>query len=391
MFVLLVLTAFVAVVVQCSQLEKKKDPRGTAYAGSTACVSCHRDIAHSFAHNAHFNTSRLLETAASIDSLHLPEGQFIFNEHTKVGIERRGDGLYQIAYVNGKEVKAERIDVSFGSGKVAYTFAFWYDHKLVQMPLNYHTGEQQWVNSPGYPSDQIYFGRYIIARCLECHGSFADKRLVKTEQFTVEEEFDKASLIAGIDCERCHGPAAQHVAFHEENPKEKQPKYIASYQALSVNRKMDMCGICHSGIEFQSLDPIFYFKPGDTLRSLPQFSDYMGEDPDVHGKQVQLLKASKCYKIGKLDCTSCHDIHQDKKSSLQAYTQQCISCHQDFNSLHTNLSPKNKASLADNCIDCHMPIKESRDIGFQKSGTKEKIPYWQHTHRIAVYRELVGN
>jgi hypothetical protein len=53
------------------------------------------------------------------------------------------------------------------------------------------------------------------------------------------------------------------------------------------------------------------------------------------------------------------------------------------------LKEKNKAVLAKNCIDCHMPVKESHAIGFQMSNSKEKIPYKLRTHRIAIYNDLV--
>lgn len=51
---------------------------------------------------------------------------------------------------------------------------------------------------------------------------------------------------------------------------------------------------------------------------------------------------------------------------------------------------KTQAVLANNCIDCHMPIKESHAIGFQMSGSQNKIPYRLRTHRIAVYEILTS-
>jgi len=381
---LFILSSIVIVIVQCTQI-KEKDGRGDAYAGSASCNSCHKNITDSYAHNAHFNTSSFLNAATNIDSLKLPIGEFVFNEKTKVGIEKRNGGLYQIAYINGKEVKAERLDFVFGAGLSAYTFAFWYGNKLMQLPLNYLTKEHQWVNSPGYPTEQVYFGRPIIARCLECHTSYVDKKLIQTNELKEEEEFVKGSLIAGIDCERCHGPATKHVEFHQQNPEVKEPTHMVSYQALPLSRRIDMCGVCHSGIELQSLTPTFFFKPGDTLRSLPQYSAYTGKDPDVHGNQKQLLEASLCYKIGKADCISCHDIHNENKVSLNVYSQKCVSCHQNVQ--HNNI--KEKALLSTNCIDCHMPVKESNAIGFQVSNSKDKIPYKVRTHRIAVYEDLV--
>ena len=385
-FIFLILAVFVFAIVQCTEVERK-DSRGPAYAGSSTCMKCHKDLAESYTHNAHFSASRMLSKPNSADSLHLPDGEFLFSENTKVGVKNLKDGLYQSAIVNGKDMKTEHTDMVFGAGISAYTFAFWFGDKLMQMPLNYLTKEHQWVNSPGFPTDQIYFGRPIVSRCLECHSSFADKKLVKSDNFGVEEEFIKGSLIAGIDCERCHGPAAQHVEFHEENPLVKKANYMVSYKSLALTRRIDMCGVCHSGTGIQTLTSTFSFKPGDTLKTLPQYNVYRGEDPDVHGKQKQLLEASMCYKVGKAECITCHDVHDNTKISVEIYSNKCVSCHKDV--AHKTVPEKNKAVLAKNCIDCHMPVKESHAIGFQMSNSKEKIPYKLRTHRIAIYESLV--
>ena len=385
---LFLLSSLVVVIVQCTQTKvKEADNRGPAYAGSATCVSCHKAVGDSYAHNAHFKTSRALNGAKATDSLGLPEGEFVFNENTKVGLEKRNGSFYQVAYINGKEVKAEKTDFVFGSGHSAYTFAFWYNNQLMQMPLNYLTQEHQWVNSPGYPEEQIYFGRPIIARCLECHSSSVDKKLIQTADLKIEEQFVKGSLIAGIDCERCHGPAIQHVEFHQNNPEVKEAKHMVNYKSLPLSRRIDLCGVCHSGVELQTLTSTFTFKPGDTLKSLPQYTSYTGQEPDVHGYQKQLLEASPCFKIGKAECISCHDVHGEQKVSLQIYSKQCISCHQD--APHPKLAEKERALMANNCIDCHMPKKASGNIGFQVSNSKDKIPYSVRTHRIAIYKELV--
>ncbi|WP_432714070.1 multiheme c-type cytochrome [Pedobacter sp.] len=383
--VLFSLASFLVVVLQCTQV-KKKDSRGPAYAGSSTCKSCHEDVSTAIVHNAHFNTSRFIAGTEATDSLGLPQASFVFTEKTKLGVEKRSGDLFQVAYIDGREVKAEKTDFAFGAGLSAYTFAYWYGNQLFQMPLNYHTREQQWVNSPGFPEEQIYFGRPIITRCLECHSSYVKNTLVQTNDLNLKEEFVKGSLIAGIDCERCHGPAMKHVEFHREHPQVKEATHMAVYRSLPLSRRIDMCAVCHSGISLQVLTSTFSFKPGDTLKSLPQYSTYAGQEPDVHGNQKQLLEASPCFKIGKAECVSCHDIHEAKKQSLEVYTQKCRSCHQNTVQDHQD---QNQALLKQQCIDCHMPMLASTKIGFQVSNSKKKIPYQVRTHRIAVYEDVI--
>lgn len=389
---LFILSAVFIVIVQCTQIQHQ-DVRGEAYAGSSTCVKCHQDVSSSYAHNAHFKTSRDVQSDSTsnqrtsfIDSLILPESEFIFNAGTRVGIEKRNGSLYQVAYIDGKEVKAERTDVIFGSGSRAYTFGFWSGDQMMQMPLNFLTRQHQWVNSPGFPDEQIYFGRPIISRCLECHSSYIEKNPVQSNQLNGEESFVKGSMIAGIDCERCHGPAAEHVEFHLDNPEEKRPSHMVQYKELPLSRRVDMCGVCHSGIQAQTTGSSFAFEPGDTLKTLPSFNAYNGGEPDVHGNQMQLLKGSPCFIVGKADCVSCHDVHNNKPQSLAIYSQKCKSCHQA--DTHPKIKGQDQALLKSNCIDCHMPVRSS-SLGFQISNSKEKIPYQVRTHRIAVYEDLL--
>jgi len=373
--------SFVIGIVQCTHGPVTTDARGEAYAANETCVQCHQAVVQNYEQHAHFHTTQTVPQFMDAQHMQLHTDTFIFNGKTKLGVEYRKDAWYQVAYVNGQQVKEERMDIAFGAGRSAYTFAFWYGNKLMQFPLNYLAQKQEWVNSPGFPSEQIYFGRAIVTRCLECHSSFVQARKINTGNLQMEETFEKNSLILGIDCQRCHGPAAAHVQFHQAHPDAKEAQHMVRFAQLSRSQKMDACGVCHSGANLQMLNPIFFFKPGDTLLNLPEYSRYTGEDPDVHGKQKQLLEASKCYQLSNLDCTSCHAPHGKAMSTIASYSQKCIQCHQQVK--HTSLTAN--GMVRENCIDCHMPLKVSKDIGFQRSNSKEKIPYKQRTHRIAVY------
>jgi len=64
-----------------------------------------------------------------------------------------------------------------------------------------------------------------------------------------------------------------------------------------------------------------------------------------------------------------------------------MSCHQA--EAHPKLEGHDGVVMRQNCIDCHMPQQKSSTIGFQKSNSKEKIPYQVRTHRIAIYEDLV--
>lgn len=129
------------------------------------------------------------------------------------------------------------------------------------------------------------------------------------------------ALKPGIQCERCHGGA--HGA---------------------VERSMDLCAQCHSGLH---------------------------DELDVHGNQVGLLKRSKCYSPA-MRCTTCHNPHR-KERDPAALSAKCQTCH----------GPK-ECGRGAVCVDCHMPIQQSRKIVIHNAAQTYAQPY--RTHTIAVYR-----
>jgi predicted CXXCH cytochrome family protein len=387
---LLILAIILGMVVFFSQCMDflKSDIRGKAYAGEKSCIQCHKDIYNSFAHNVHRNTSSIIGKDF-LDSLNADSNEFYYTDEAKVTVEKRHNGVFQIASVDGRIVDEQKFDVAFGSGEKAQTYAYWKGNKLYQLPLSYFKVQHAWMNSPGFPSNQIHYDRAILSRCLECHGSFIEKKIVANGSLAVEEQLNKGAVLYGIDCERCHGPAANHVAYHQQFPQEKVAKYMVTYSSLNKRQKLDMCGVCHSGNDQLTHKTTFAFKPGDTLAKflIPSFGINPKEEIDVHGKQNQMLMASACYiNSSALDCVSCHNSHESQSQTLMAYSQKCISCHEGTIHSETTLDKTNGISLKENCIDCHMPAQPSKAITFYAGNKKETVPYYLRTHRIAIYK-----
>lgn len=362
-----------------------KDIRGEQYAGAQTCVKCHQDLSRSYAHSPHGLTSMPVIDQELLKVFAPDSNSFNFSEQEKVVIKKRDSGIYQVAYTDGKEVRAQRFDIAFGSGEKAFTYAYWKGKKLYELPLSYFSNINNWAISPGFPRNTFYYDRGITSRCLECHASYAEKKITQTSGISIDEEMEKGSLIYGIDCERCHGPGKQHVVFHMENPKEKKSKFITVYKSLSRRQKMDACGVCHSGNNVAPLKSVFEFRPGDNLNDyyMQDFVGFGGGNPDVHGNQTSMLMSSSCYiKSETMTCQSCHNTHENVKGNLSLYSQRCMSCHKTTNHTEATLA---KGMLTSNCIDCHMPKESSKLISFQQAGKKQLSPYMLRSHRIAVY------
>lgn len=385
LLILVVLGSLVILLAKCKYLQGEEPVSETAFAGSKTCVSCHADIVSQYQNNPHHNTSHDVGTGVIAPADLADTTSFDLNQRLMLRVEKRNGRTYQVAYVDGKETISRPFDIAFGSGKKAYTYGYWTGKQLRQLPLSFYTTINKWANSPGFPTDRIYFERPIGSRCLECHASFIDQRFTKASGTSVTEEMERGSLIYGIDCERCHGPAGKHVQFHLDSPMVKQAKYMLRFAALTRQQKVDACAVCHSGNDVEQKKSTFAFRPGDKLGDYydPGASALIARKHDVHGNHTQLMKKSACYiKSNSMTCNSCHNTHEDLKGSLKIYSERCISCHKTTNHSEKTLA---KGILKENCIDCHMPNQASKLISFQTAGSGKASSYMLRTHHIAIY------
>ncbi|OCX52323.1 hypothetical protein BEL04_12680 [Mucilaginibacter sp. PPCGB 2223] len=384
---LIALLPIAACLTRCLYQSKAQDPRGRAYAGSASCMQCHKDVYSSYLHTAHMQTSKPAGSETVHGSFAAGQNTFDFGTGQKMVMEKRDSGLYQTGYVNGRQIETERFDIAIGGIK-AETYLYWKGNKLFELPMSYFKSLHGWTNSPGYAKGIINFDRPIVTRCLECHTSYI-YALPQQSAIRQQPEFEKNSLIYGIDCERCHGPAAQHVEFHLANPAEKKTHFMVSYKSLTRDQKLNTCAVCHSGNRDQFEISTFNFKPGDTLENF-KVHDYFPQklnlaDLDVHGNQNGLLSASKCFLMSNMDCMTCHNAHNTDRGNLAMYSQKCINCHNAAN--HNACTQKMGAATKTNCIDCHMPEQASGAIAVQTATERNTTPYQVRTHRIAVYPE----
>ena len=356
-----------------------------AYAGSASCMSCHKDIYYKHINTAHFLTSGFATQINIKGSFDTSKNTFDYLNGSRVGMEKRTDGFYQVAYINNNEKKRQRFDMVIGSGTKGQSYASWTGNFLFQLPITYFTSADQWSNSPGYPN-KIAFNRPITSRCLECHATYAEKMDAPE---TGPEAFDKGSLIMGVTCEKCHGPAAKHVAFQTENTTEKKGKFIINPALFSRQQSLDQCALCHGG-RLQKTKPSFVFAAGDKL------ADYFLIDSvspdvnsiDVHGNQYGLLKASKCFlKSNTLTCNTCHDPHTNEKGNAAVFSQKCIGCHNDkhADAVLCKMTAKLGPKINNNCTNCHMPQQPSMAIAVMLQGSSMPTPALMHTHLIKNY------
>jgi mono/diheme cytochrome c family protein len=377
---------------QCINNEKEKTADSVtaangSFAGEASCAGCHKNIYDSHVNTAHFKTSGLATEKNIRGSFKAGENTFDYNNGGKISMEKRANGFYQVAYIDNIEKKSKRFDMVIGSGTKGQSFASWTNNFLFQLPITYFTSASQWCNSPGYPN-KIAFNRPITSRCLECHATFAEK-IAAPE--TGPEAFNKGSIIMGVTCEKCHGPAAKHVAFQTQNPTVKVAKFIINPASFSRQQSLDQCALCHGG-RLQKTKPSFEFTAGDKLADYFLINTVSPDvsSIDVHGNQYGMLKASKCFlKSNTLTCNTCHDPHKNEKGNTALFSQRCMSCHNDNHSgaVLCKMTKTAGTQINNNCINCHMPQLPSMAIAVMLQGAATPTPALMHTHLIKNYPE----
>ena len=384
---LVVLSTLVLLTVTSNLFFSSSRTRETSarLAGPETCRSCHKAITDSFMRTAHFFDSRPADSNSIKGSFDEGKNRYKYNQFMEV-IMYKDEGKYmQAALVNGMLTTSAPFDVVIGSGRNGQTYLTWVDNQLFQLPISYYAPSKQWCNSPGFPN-YYFFGRQVPANCLECHTT-------KTDVISHEtNEYNPATVIYGITCERCHPGAQQHVEFHTAHPEEKKSQYVVNAANLPRQLRMDACALCHSGLRTPLQRP-FSFEVGDSLDKYSEGHPVskQADTLDVHGNQYGLLTASQCYiKTTNMDCSTCHDVHKTEFKNPKLFSEKCMNCHNGND--HTECTMKTGKNIvkSDNCIDCHMPVLASKKILLNVKSGDQLLPDYLRSHYISVNKEATA-
>lgn len=363
--------------------EHSEVPPPSAYVGDAACAQCHRRESEFYPATPHARDSGPA-TAEHIVGTFSP-GQNVLhtsNPNLVVKMIAAPDAFYQTAVnlANPDNQLTERFDIVIGSGRHGQTYLFWDGDELFELPASYWTWNHEWVTSPGFPAGQVHFDRAVVPRCLECHASYF------TSQAPPLNRFVKDSLVLGIDCERCHGPGAQHVA-RERSAKRLSPGSqdlaIVNPAHLARERQLDLCALCHAGA-VEPIRPPMTFVTGDNVRDYLAIQPAKPDAPlDVHGNQVGALEESRCFRSSsKMTCSTCHNVHE-KQENAASFSRHCLECHKMQACRRYGALGR---AIRTHCVDCHMPLEESAKITSDSGGST--LHALLRAHQIKVYPEV---
>lgn len=372
---------FTGTATPTSDDEASKPPlAGAFYLGVDACVDCHDEKVASYSETSHYRAMLTPGIDPILGHYAPDEDNTMRTRRDELHYEMTKDdsGYFQTSIEerpHGTERRTEQIDLVMGSGKLAQSYLYWQDRALFQLPLVFFTPLNVWANAPGFLDTWPQWTREITPRCLECHSTFFE------EVPGSQNAYFRDTMVMRITCERCHGPGSKHVDYHYENATE-EARFIVDPRDLSRERHLEICSQCHGSIG-TPLKASFSYVPGEPLNEYLQYSDDDGTTALVHTvNQLQRLEQSECFKHSEMTCIDCHDPHVHERDDLRTFSERCMNCHELE---HCGASQRLGDSIAENCIDCHMPRRDDASTPFYLAAGDDLALLQLRDHLVAVY------
>ena len=380
-------------------LEQRQDG---GYVTSNQCARCHPDQHSSW----HASFHRKMTQAASPETVVAPFDDIQLNTDGQTAkLFRRGDEFWVNTVDQGWEQEkftewtqsrgngddpfanldpesVPRVDAEVLMTTGSHHFqAFWLKGKegreLWQFPWRWNIAEKRWVHrkdvflTPPEWRPGMWF-RVWNKQCIYCHstGPYPGQDV----ETGVMADTKIAEL--GISCEACHGPAEQHIAFHDDaNNAGLKSDPIVNPAELDHQKSSQVCGSCHSHFQHNDAELAVHgpqFRPGDDLFKFGSFepppqgpvvmSRYWGDGANRSGgREFSGMSSSACFIKGELACTSCHSMHSSDPNDQLARdaigNAACLQCHEQFAEEATLTAHTNHAasSSGSECYNCHMP------------------------------------
>jgi photosynthetic reaction center cytochrome c subunit len=313
--------------------------------GSDRCIVCHRTEVEGYARSAMAHSLRKAGNE--------PDGT-VKTPDTTITMHSSSTGYWQTLQ-SGGETSNYRIDYVIGSGNHAAGYLLDLDGHLFQSPVAYYKNRRAYDLAPGYEGKpNPDFTRPVVEGCVFCHSGSPLHIEGTTNQYRTPPFSAEA-----ITCERCHGPAEEHL-------KDPRAGNIVNPAKLDHAARDSVCEQCHLLGVARILNPgknFSDFQVGQPLENA--FTIYCNAVPPGSAagqikviSHVEQLARSMCVRKsdGQMWCGTCHDPHDKPLDPVSYYRNKCLMCHTgNFASAHPN-----KTS---NCIGCHMPRRNAKDGG----------------------------
>jgi hypothetical protein len=302
------------------------------YVGSATCGKCHAEKAVAQAATSMGRAATRASDSEQLRShpdLALRLGSYTYNLVTK-------GGKATLSVSNGAESMDKNLEWALGDGNFGQSYVYREQGKYYESQLSFYTRLNALDTTTGHMEPKTLETAAggltppdSIRQCFACHFTAS----------TTNNRFDPDAAIAGVTCEACHGPGAQHATLMTLEARDAKGLAIDTSRLRPAD-SVDFCGACHR----TSADVI--------LSGLSK----MG----VINVRLQpyRLEKSKCWGGGdaRVTCVACHDPHVQVVRNAGFYDTKCLQCHTRSGDHPTTarLIAGCKVGTKD-CVTCHMP------------------------------------
>jgi len=353
------------------------------FVDSRLCASCHSTTARNYLQTG-MGRSFFRPTAANTVEDYTGRNEFhhaLSDTHYSMTVR---DGVYyqrrRTPGFDGKPSNMEelRIDYVIGSGNHSRSYL----HRtsrgtLIELPLSWYSEKSgYWAMSPGFDSLHPATRRLVSYECIFCHNAYP--KIPEGYEAPGSEPAFTGDLPQGIDCQRCHGPGARHVATAQTAGADTQKirAAIVNPARLSPKLRMDICMQCHLEPTSTAIPALirrfnrgpFSFSAGEPLADFLLAFDHAPGSPqsdkfEIVGSSAYRLRKSRCFLESKdaMTCETCHDPHRtpQREESGRYYAAACRRCHA---ATVDSLVARGAHPAVAECTSCHMPKRRTEDV-----------------------------
>jgi predicted CXXCH cytochrome family protein len=358
------------------------DARQPAYAGSEACIQCHRREFDSWRQTG---MAKMLQpfSAENIIGDFRPGAEFR-NERGEL-LVRMGDDGRPFFDLQGQDAHWHRyrVDYTIGSKWQQGYVTKLPDGRMQVLPIEYNKLQQKWVNywklidpPGGVRADIQRFPELLPAtnyemNCAICHTS--QLKAVTTDDEGIEHAQFREG---GVNCEMCHGPSQAHVERmqHKDLTPLAPLRPPVDFTRTNNREGVRVCAQCHRQSSLREASThmeLNYSSSGDSFllssvsRPYPQFLRKAFYKDGRFRETTFIVEAftrSACYRRGNAQCADCHDPHPANAAQnpvslkfLDEPDEMCLQCHSQLRGKLEAHTHHPAVSEASRCTACHMP------------------------------------